>query len=170
MILIKATIPNPFVSCLFLSTPESGRVSYPPSPHLGVREPRHGAVRPAQRAANRRGVYQGRVRQTHPAGPQPCVQAAGACPGTHTHTHRMHRTHTNSVSPYPVFRPTFYVFLMCVTGMAWLDKTRGCYMLYLVTGLYISYCFSLLLSTPSGKQYGEWSLLSVVAKTVCVTL
>lgn len=85
MIVITATIPNPIVSCLFLSTPESGGVSYPPSPHLRVPEPRHGAVRPAQRAADRRGVYQGRVRQTHPAGPQPCVQAAGACPGTHTH-------------------------------------------------------------------------------------
>lgn len=120
MIVITATIPNPIVSCLVLSTPESGGISYPPSPHLRVPEPRHGAVRPAQRAADRRGVYQGRVRQTHPAGPQPCVQAAGACPGTHTH--RMQRAHAYSVSPYPVSRPTFYVCLMCVTGMAWLDN------------------------------------------------
>ena len=118
IILIKATIPNLFVSCLFLSTPESGRVSYPPSPRLGVCEPRHGAVRPAQRAANRRGVYQGRVRQTHPAGPQPCVQAAGACPGTHTHTHTQDAKDTH-IQCIPI--PSFQAYLLCFLDVCYRD-------------------------------------------------
>lgn len=79
--------PNPshgFI--LFLLLSESGGVSNPAGADLRVHQPRHGSLRAAQRAADRRGVHQGRIHPPHPARPHACFQAARASSGRAQHS------------------------------------------------------------------------------------
>lgn len=79
--------PNPTLGfILFLLLSESGGVSNPAGADLRVHQPGHGSLRAAQRAADRRGVHQGRVHPPHPARPHACFQAARANSGRTQHS------------------------------------------------------------------------------------